>query len=225
MLINDLRYAIRILANGRLFTAAALLTLAIGVGANTAIFSLVNAVLLRSLPFENPSSLVWIWGTRVDRDKAFFSVPDFIDYRDRVQTFEQIAAFANWGANLTGSGDAERIQGVRISANVFEMLGVRAALGRTLLPEADRPQSERVVVLSHGLWQRRFGGDASLVGSKLTLNDQSYSVVGILPANFIFPGTEAEAELAIPLSPDRDPRRSDRGSNFLRMMGRLSPGA
>ncbi|MEK6321118.1 MAG: ABC transporter permease [Acidobacteriota bacterium] len=176
-LLQDMRYSIRMLAKRPTFTLVATLTLAIGIGANTAIFSLVNAVLIRKLPFENSQKLVWIWSTRVDRDKAFFSIPDFIDYRDRSETLEQIAAFANWGASLTGTDEPERMQGVRISANAFQMLGVSATLGRTLLPEDDRPDSERVVVLSYGLWERRFGHDPGIIGHKLTLNSDSYTVL------------------------------------------------
>src|ERR1700687_126240 len=161
-LLRDLHYSIRMLAKKPAFTVVATLTLAIGIGANTAIFSLVNAVLIRQLPFENSQKLVWVWSTRVDRDKAFFSIPDFIDYRDRSKTLEQIAAFANWGASLTGADEPERMQGVRISTNAFQMLGVSPALGRTLLPEDDRPDSERVVVMSYGLWERRFGHDPGI---------------------------------------------------------------
>jgi len=224
-LLQDLRYSIRMLAKKPTFTLVATITLAIGIGANTAIFSLVNAVLIRQLPFEKPEKLVWIWSTRVDRDKAFFSIPDFVDYRDRTETLEGIAAFANWGASLTGTNEPERMQGVRISANTFQMLGVTAALGRMLLPEDDRPGSERVVVLSYGLWERRFGLDRNMIGNKLTLNNDSYTVIGVLPRTFIFPGTEGEAEIAVPLSFTTDPRRTERGSNFLRVIARLKPEA
>jgi putative ABC transport system permease protein len=224
-LLQDLRYSMRMLAKKPTFTLVATLTLAIGIGANTAIFSLVNTVLIRQLPFENSEKLVWIWSTRVDRDKAFFSIPNFIDFRDRTQTLEQIAAFANWGASLTGTDEPERMQGVRVSANAFQMLGVTAALGRTLLPEDDKPASERVVVMSYGLWERRFGLDRNIIGNKLTLNNDSYTVIGVLPRTFIFPGTEAEAEIAIPLSFETDPRRSERGSNFLRVFARVKPEA
>lgn len=125
-LMQDLRYAVRMMAKRPAFTIVAVLTLAIGIGANTAIFSLVIAVLIRQLPFSDSAKLVWIWSTRIDRDKAFFSVPDFIDYRARSTSLDQMVAFANWGASLTGADDPERIQGVRITANAFQMLGVDA---------------------------------------------------------------------------------------------------
>jgi predicted permease len=219
---QDLLFGIRMLWKSPLFTAVAVMALALGIGANSAIFSVVNAVLLRQLPFKNPESLVWIWSTRVDRDKAFFSIPNFIDTRDQNRTLEEISAFANWGANLTERGDAERLQGVRLTTNALQMLGVKAIIGRSLLPEDDKPGSQRVVVLSHGLWQRRFGAARELIGEKLILNGDSYTVVGVLPPEFIFPG--AEAEMAIPLTLETDPRRTERGSNFLRVFARLKPG-
>src|SRR5215475_6265987 len=131
-LLFDLRYAIRTLSRRPLFTTMAIITLALGIGANTSIFSLVNALLMRQLPFKHAERLVWVWSTRTDRDKAFFSIPDFVDYQSRTKTLDQMAAFANWGASLTGTGDAERLQGVRITVNAFQMLGVDALIGRTL---------------------------------------------------------------------------------------------
>ncbi|HVG18799.1 MAG TPA: ABC transporter permease, partial [Blastocatellia bacterium] len=222
-LLQDLRYGLRMLRKNVGFTLTTVLALAIGIGANTAIFSLVNAILLRPLAFKDSEQLVWIWARRVDRDKAFFSIPDFIDHRDQNQTLERMVAFdPNWGVNLTDSGEPERFQGVRISAEAFQMLGVEAVAGRTLLPEDGKPGSSRVVVLSHGLWQRRFGSDRSLIGKTLTLNDNSYTLVGILPPNFIIPN--AETEVVVPLVLETDPRRTERDSNFLRTIARLKPG-
>src|SRR5437899_2395071 len=120
-LLQDLRYGARVLLRNPGFTFVAVLVLMLGIGANTAIFSLVNAVLLKQLPFAHAEQLVWVWSTRTDRDKAFYSIPNFIDTRDQNQTLEQSAVFATFGANLTGFGDAERFQGVRISADAFEM--------------------------------------------------------------------------------------------------------
>jgi predicted permease len=221
-LLQDLRYGFRTFLKSPGFAAAAVLTLALGIGANTAIFSLVNAVLLRQLPYKNPEKLIWVWSTRTDRDKAFYSIPNFIDTRDENQSLEQMAAFSNWGANLTNQGEPERIQGVRLSAHAFQMLGIEAALGRTLIAEDDRPQSPRVIVLSHGLWQRRFGGDREVIGKTLTLNGDAYAIVGVLPAYFKIPN--AEIEIATPLRMEVEPRRSERGSNFLRVFARLKPG-
>jgi predicted permease len=221
-LMQDLRYSIRVFRKNPGFTAVSVLALALGIGANTAIFSMVNAILLRQLAFKAPEQLVWIWSTRTDRDKAFFSIPDFLDYQEQNKSLEQMAAFANWGANLTDGGDPERLTGVRVTANVFQMLGVEAAAGRCLLPEDGAPESPRAVVLSYGLWQRRFAGDRGIIGKTISLNGDSYTVVGALPPAFIFPG--AEADIAIPLVLGTDPRRSDRGANFLRVIARLKPG-
>jgi putative ABC transport system permease protein len=222
-LFQDLRYGLRILSKNIGFTLTAVLALAIGIGANTAIFSLVNTILLRPLAFKDPDQLVWIWSRRVDRDKAFFSIADFSDHRDQNQTLETMAAIdPSWGVNLTDRGEPERFQGVRISAEAFQMLGVDAAVGRTLMPEDSKPGSSRVVVLSYGLWQRRFGSDRNLIGNTLTLNDNSYTVVGVLPQNFIIPN--AETDVVSPLVLETDPRRADRDNNFLRALARLKPG-
>lgn len=221
-LLQDLQYSIRILRKSPVFSLISVLALAIVIGANSAIFSMVNAVLLRQLPFENPDQLIWIWLSATDREKGLFSVPDFEDFKDQNRTLEEMAAFANVGVNLTDRGDPERLQGIRMSANAFQMLGVDASAGRTLQPDDDKPGSQRVVVLSHGLWVRRFGGDRGLIGQTLTLNGDAYTVVGVLPPHFLFP--LREAELAFPLSPDTDPRRKDRNDHFLRVVARLKPG-
>lgn len=219
---QETRYAWRMLLKKPGFTLTALLTLALGIGANTVMFSLVNAVILRKLSFKDPNRLVWVWSTRTDRDKAFFSIPNLIDYRDQNQTLEEIAAFGNWGANLTAAGDPERLQGIRISPNAFQMLGVEAAAGRPLVAEDDQANKPRVVVLTHGLWRRRFGGDPGLIGKSITLNGDSYSVVGVLPPDFVIPNTDFE--VAVPLRMEVDPRRSERGSNFLRVFARVKQG-
>lgn len=220
---KQIRYALRILRKSPAFTAVAVLALALGIGANTAIFSLVNTILLRQLPFRDPQQLVMVSSRRADPGKRPFTLPDFIDYRDQNKSLAGIAAYANWSANLTDHGDPERLQGLRISANAFQMLGVEAAVGRAFLPEEDTPGQQRVVVLSYGLWQRRFGADQQLVGKTLTLNGDRYTVVGVLPPEFFFP--IKEAEVAIPLAPDADPWRNVRTStNFLRAIARLKSG-
>ena len=193
------RHALRSIRTQPWFAAAAILTMALAIGANAAVFSLVNAVLLRPLPFRDPQSLVWIWSTRTDRDKAFFCLPDYLDFVERTRTLEQTVAFTPAGFNLIAEGPAERIDGVRATAGMFEMLGVRPALGRLLIPADDAPGSPRVAVLSHGFWLRRFGGDGNVVGRALSLNGEPHSVVGVLPPMFLFPG--AEAEIITPLMP------------------------
>jgi len=217
-----LHYAVRTLRKSPGFTALTIGILALGIGANTAIFRLVHTVLLRQLPYVRPADLVWIWSVRPD-NRGPFNVPDFIDYRDRNRTLESIGAFAEISANLTGQGEPVRLQGLRASANLFRLLGVTAALGRTLEPEDDRPGAPAVIVLTYSLWKNRFGGDRQIVGRKLILNEAPYLVAGVLPRDFLFP--KSSAEYAVPLVPDSDPSRTRRNSiNFLRVVGRLKPG-
>jgi len=219
----DLRFGSRVLCKSPAFTAIAILTLALGIGANTALFSVVHAVLLRQLPYAHADRALWITSVRPERNDAAFSMPDFLDYRDHVDSLDSLSAIANWSANLTGRGDAERLSGLRVSANIFDTLGVIAAVGRTLEPEDDRPEAPPVVVMTYGLWQRRFGGDASLLGQPLELNGATYTLVGFLPPNFFFP--ISEAELAIPMVPDADPWRENRNTvNFLTLVGRTRRG-
>jgi predicted permease len=224
ILLRDVRRSVRTLLKRPAFFAAAVITLALGIGANTAIFSVVNAILLRQLPFKHAERAVWITGVRPHRSDAPFSLPDFLDYRDHVASLDSLSAVATWSAILAGQGTAERFDGTRVSANLFETLGVNAAIGRTLESEDDRPGSPHVVVMAYGLWQRRFGSDASLIGKPLDLNGVGYTLVGVLPQNFVFP--LPAAELAVPLVLDGDPLRFDRNTvNFLRLIGRIRPGA
>jgi predicted permease len=221
--LKDIHRSLRTLVKRPAFFAVAMLTLALGIGVNTALFSVVDAVLLRQLPFRNADRTFWITEVRPERSDAPFSLPDFLDYRDHTDSLDSISAVGPWSANLTGRGDAEQLVGTRVSANLFETLGVDPAFGRMLEPEDDRPGSPNVVVMAYALWQRRFGGDASLIGKSLDLNGASYTLVGILPQNFILP--IADAELAVPLVPDADPWRLNRDSvNFLRLVGRTRPG-
>ena len=222
-MFQDLRFGMRMLLKHKGFTTVAILSLTLGIGANTAIFSVVNSVLLRQLPFKDPDRLMAVSSTRIDRDGAPFALPDFLDYRDQNQTLEHIAAYANIGLSLTGMERTERLQAMRVSANIFQMLGVEARSGRTLLPEDDDPGRRHVAVLTYDCWQRRFGGDPQLVGKTLNLNGEPYQAVGILPAKFVLPNKEAE--LAIPLAPNADPLRNERSStNFLRGIARLKTG-
>ncbi|HYJ85765.1 MAG TPA: ABC transporter permease [Pyrinomonadaceae bacterium] len=221
-LLKDIRYSIRGLRKRPGFTSLVVLVLAFAIAANSSIFSIVNAVILKPLSFKEPDQLVWIWATRKNVNRAFFSIPNFIDTRDQNQTLAEVAPLAIWPANLTGQGEAERLPGVRITANALQMLGVQAAAGRALVPEDDNPKSARVVMLSYSLWQRRFGGTSEALGKTLTLNGDPYTVIGILPPRFVIPN--AETEIMIPLRMDQDARRTERGSNFLRVLARLKPG-
>ena len=186
--LQDLRYAFRSLRARPAISAVAILALALGIGANSAIFSLVHAVLLRPLPFADPDRIVMIWHEYkgMNLAKATISVPTYIEYRDHIEGFESVSVATNWSANLTGTGDPERLPGGRVSGNLFRTLGVVPALGRDFLPEEDAPGANRVVLLSDGLFRRRFGADASIVGKTLSLNGENHTVVGVLPAGFQF---------------------------------------
>ena len=223
-LVQNLRHAARRLGRTPGFTLLALATLALGIGANAAIFSVVDAVLLKPLPFARPDRIYAIWSRHTSTDRYPFSLPEFCDYRDRNRSLAAIAGLAGWSANLAGAGTTERLPGMRVSGNLFEMLGVSAAVGRTLLPSDDDAGNEKVVVLSHGLWQRRFGSEPGIVGRPLTLNGEAYTVVGVLPRDFLFP--VPDIDLAIPLAPELSPWRHDREStNFLRILARAREGS
>src|SRR5437016_4072077 len=223
MLRDDIRFGLRMLVKNPRFALVGIFTLALGIGGNTAIFSVVNAVLLRQLPFRDPQQVMSVMERVPDMNQGPLSLPDFEDYSQQNDSFVGLAALADWSANLTGHGEAERLQGAKISANAFQLLGVEAALGRTLLPDDDRPDRPLVVVLTHGLWKSRFGADPKVLGQTIGINSEVYTIVGVLPPGFIFP--YYHAELARPLRPESDPRRGDRSSvSFLRGIGRLKPG-
>ncbi len=220
---RDVRYGARSLRKNPAFALATVITLALGIGATSAVFSVVNSVLLRPLPFKNPDQLVSVWSRRTNNNKAPFALPDFLDYRDQNQTLQEIAAFANIGLSLSGAERTDRLQGLRVSANLFQLLGVDASRGRLMLPQDDEPDQRHVVVLTYQCWQRRFGGEPQIVGKTLSLNGESYEVIGITPSSYSLP--IPEAELAIPLAPDVDPLRNARSStNFLLAVSRLKAG-
>ncbi|HEX7315759.1 MAG TPA: ABC transporter permease [Pyrinomonadaceae bacterium] len=220
---QDLRFGARMLRKRPGFTAVALLTLALGIGANTAIFSVVNAVLLRPLPYRNAERLVWVSGNvRGGTNRASVSPPDYVDYRAQNTVFEEFAASTSvpFPVNLTGAGEPERLTGSRVTANYFRAFGVEPALGRAFGADEERAGPAPVAVLSDGLWRRRFGGDPSVVGKTLTLDGKAVAVVGIAPPEFQYP---AGAELWLPLDFD-DPEMKIRAAHFLRPIGLLKPG-
>jgi predicted permease len=186
---QDLRYGARMLRTNPGFTSIAVITLALGIGANTAIFSVVNAVLLRPLQYSDPDRLVQVWQNfpQLGANQVTVSAPEFLDYKGQNRVFERMAAFRPQGYILTGGSEPERIFGARVSADLFPLLGVAPALGRTFLHEEDQIGGPRAVILSHGLWQRRFGSDATLIGKSLTLDGESFTVVGVMPPGFQFP--------------------------------------
>src|SRR5215471_3335168 len=220
--MNDLTFALRQLRKSPGFTFVAILALALGIGLNTAIFSVVNAVLLKPLQYRNPEQLVWIWSTRKNVPRAFYSIPNFNDTRAQSQTIDDWIAYSSWGANLRGPNETERLQGIKISPGALQNLGVVAAAGRIFMSDDEKADSAPVVMVSYGVWQRRFGGDPRIVGSTQILNGESYTVIGVLPRGTVIPN--AEVDVIAPLNLETDERRSERGTNFLRVMARLKPG-
>ena len=222
-LLQDLLYGIRVMRRSPVFSAGVIATATLAIGANAAIFSVAHAVLLRQLPFRNPETLVWMWSRQTVREKAPFNLADFLDYRDTNTVLQRLSAMGPWDATLTGSGEPERIPGLRASADLFDTLGVEAFLGRTLQAADDRAGAPPVVVLTHGLWERRFGADPAILGAKVVFDDQPFTVVGVLPPSFFFP--LRDAQFAAPLAPESDPLRGVRRSvSYLRVVGRLQPG-
>ena len=186
--LQDIRYGLRILAKHSGFTAAAVLTLALGIGADTAIFSLVDGVLLKPLPFEEPDRLVAIWEADTQDGHLMSVAPlNFRDWREQNTTFEDIAAFYPDDFTLVGSGDPEQIEGARVSAGTFALLGIGPAIGRGFLPEEDRAGGPRAVVLGDSLWKRRFGSSREILGSAVRLDGADYTVIGVMPPGFSYP--------------------------------------
>ncbi len=209
-LLHDLRYALRILRKSPGFTTVALLVLTIGIGANVAIFSVVNTVLLRPLPYHDPGRLVMIWESLpgIGFGQVGTATGEYLDYRDRNRVFSGIAGYKNDTANLTGSGQPERIHITLASANLFSVLGVQPMMGRSYSAEEDRPGGAKVAVLSYGLWKRRYGADRNILGRAIDLDGQPYTVIGVMPASFQFPFSSLpysdRAELWVPVAFTRD---------------------
>jgi putative ABC transport system permease protein len=225
-LLQDLRYAARRLVKAPTFTVVVLLTLALGIGANTAVFSVVNGVLLRPLPYREPDQLVTInhYYPSLNNLEAPVSVPGFADYRDRTRMFSGVAVRAGWSPNLTGRGEPERLMGARVSALYFPTLGVPAAMGRALLPEEDQQGRNRVVVLSDALARRLYGDSRGVVGSTMQLNGESYEVVGVMPPTFRDPfGKAAELWTPLALTPDQLSTTA-RTNEWLNLVARVKPG-
>jgi putative ABC transport system permease protein len=227
-LIQDLRYGLRLLARSPGFTAIALLTLTLGIGATAAIFSVVDAVLLRALPYRDPQRLVSVFedASAVGFPRNTPAPGNYADIKAQTQIFEDAAANNERIYNLTGepggrSGDPENLQGAGVTRNLFAMIGAKPALGRVFLPEEDRPGGPRVVLISHGLWKRRFGGDRALIGRDILLNGEKYTVVGVMPAGFSFPFKDAEIWSPMAFTPER---LADRGMRYLNVVARLRPG-
>ena len=221
---SDLKFALRSLAKRPGFTAITLIALALGIGANTAIFSLVNAVILRPLPFPEPDRLVWVYGNiRNGGNRASVSPADFLDYRAQNRTFEQLAASVSivLPVTLTGSGDPERLQASAITGNYFQAFGVTPILGRGFTLDNEKPGQDGVAVLSYALWQKRFGGDPAIVNKSIILENKAIQVLGVMPRDL---GLPQAADLWIPLNFDISGEMKQRKAHFLRPIGRLKEG-
>ncbi len=219
LLLQDVRYAIRLLFKRPLFATVAVVTLALGIGANTAIFSVVDAVLLAPLAYPEPDRLMMIWGinSSSNADQQPASVPDYDDLKEQSRAFDEIAASRSQAFNLTGGDEPERVSGARVTVNMFSTLAVKPVVGRDFLESEGLAGAEPVVILGHSLWQQRFGADPAIVGRALNVDGKSYTVVGVLPKEIYYPAQDTN--LYVPFIPQ--PNEIVRGARFLRVIGRL----
>ena len=223
-LIKDIRYGVRMLVRNPGFTIVSVIALALGIGANVAIFSVVNGVLLRPLPFGEPERLMMVRETKIPQFPEFAVSPgNFLEWKKQNTVFERLVAFAGSGFNLIGTGDPERLIGLKVTEGFFAMLGAQPQLGRDFLVEEDQPGRNNVVVLSHGLWQRRFGGDPKILNQAITLSGQSYTVIGVMPETFRFGGGDEVTELWTPMAFTAQ-EAQNHGGHYVAAMGKLKPG-
>jgi predicted permease len=222
-LFRTIRFGIRSLLKQPAYTLVAVLTLAVGIGANTAIFSVINAALLRPLPFKDANKIVYVWESnpKTGLDRGIASPPDFADWREQSHVFQQLSAWRTWFYTIGGGSEPEQVWGVRTSANFFQLLGVAPVRGRAFLPEEEQPGHDRVVMLSYGLWTRRFGANQNLIGQTVPIDDQPFTVIGILPPDFNLFGTGRPYDLWMPYTFARSDSRRDDYS--LIVFGRLNP--
>ena len=224
-LLGDLRFAVRMLLKNRGFTVVAILTLALGIGANTAIFTVLNAVVLRPLPYPEPERLVHIWETSLSqggRGRGPSSVPNLRDWREQNEVFEAIGGYHPGDVILTGAGEPVRVPGTRVEPEMFPAVRGKPLLGRVLLPGENQPGKDRVAVLSYGLWQERYAGDPNVLGRTIGIDGALHTVVGVMPPEFQLP-PRAPSELWTPLTFTRREEES-RGSYWVNVMARLKPG-
>jgi predicted permease len=222
-LMEDIRFGLRMLAKHIGFTSVALVTLALAIGANTAIFSVIKGVLLWPLPYTDSERVVRIWNTfpPLGLMELEFSEPEFIQYRKQIKSLDHIGAFSTGAQSLTGAGDAERITMAWASADVFSVLGTRPVLGRVFTAEEDQPGNQNVVLISHRLWQEKYGGDSGFIGKSITINGTPRTVIGIMPATFKFPSNDIDVWTPIAVNP----ASANIGSHYMGLVGHLAPGA
>src|SRR5580693_5631409 len=226
-LLPDLKYAVRMLAKNRSFTIVAVLTLALGIGANTALFSVANGVLLSPLPFPAPNQLVALYAKRVSFERASISYPNFLDWQRDNRSFASMAAFRQDDFNLTGAGEAEHIRGEMVSADFFATLGVKLVEGRFFTPDEDRIGGAAVALISAGLWTRKFGAAPNVVGQRITLNGTDYTIIGVVPAGFHLRlnGFAENSDAYIPIGQWTDVVFTNRSAGLgMKAIGRLKPG-
>ena len=226
-LFHDLRFGFRMMVRNPVFTLIAVVTLALGIGANTAIFSVVDAVLLRPLPYPQPDRLVFLWSTLNSQGVPMSgsALPDYHEWRDRSQVFEGLGAFYYGDFNLSAEAEApERVQGAYITANFFQVLQVSPAMGRLFAPEEEQFGKHRVVLLSEKLWQRRFGGDANIVGRQIRLGGEAFTVAGVMSHDMPFFDNLPEVELWTPMAFAKGDNMATRNNHFINLVGRLKPG-
>ena len=220
---QDMRFGLRMLRKSPAFTATAVLTLALGIGANTAIFTVAYNILLRPLPYRDAGKLVMVW-----EDDSAYGFPqntpspgNYSVWKAQNHVFADVAAYGGRTFNLTGNGNPEAFAGIQVTANMFSLLGVKPELGRDILPSEDKPGANYVVILSHAVWMANFGGDPKIIGQRISLNDASYTVIGIMPRGFIFPDRTAQMWTPIGFS---DAELGNHGSHYLHVVARLKPG-
>ncbi|MFC1530470.1 ABC transporter permease, partial [Gemmatimonadota bacterium] len=219
---EDIRYGIRTLRKARGFTLATLLLLALGIGANTAVFSVVYNVVLKPLPYREPDHLALVFEVLPEGSLFGFSPPNFESIRERTRTFEDIAAYYPASFTLTGAGDPELLPAMRVSAGFFELLGITMAEGRSFLEEEDTPGGNPVAILSHQLWMRLFNGRTDAVGGSIILGGSAHTIVGVTPADFHF--VDGESDIWVPCAWTGEDK-ANRGRHWLQVLGRLSPGS
>lgn len=228
--MNDIRLGLRLCLRHPVLSLAAIFSLALGIGANTAIFTVLNGSVLRPLPYSEPDQLMVVWETRADQPRRPVAPANFLDWRRETQSFAALAAFDDFAVTLSGRGEAERLRAVSASANIFDVLGVTAQVGRAMVPADDAPGATRVAVLTDGLWHRLFGGAANALGQTLVLNDIPHVIVGVLPASFdlaMAAGAEVwmTGDRGIPRSfPFPGDITAVRDSHIISVIGRLAPG-
>ena len=226
-LSQDIRYGLRMLRNSPTVTLVAVVSLALGISANTVIFSVINSILLKSLPFHDPDRIALVWGNAPaeGKDRTQVSATDVADWRQQNSVFEDVTTYGNWSATLLGEGESERIPGIQVGDGYFSIMKATPLLGRTFLPEEQEEGKDLVIVLGYGLWQRRFGGDPNVIGRKINLSGRPYVAVGVLPADFQPLPTslvDPRGEFYRPVAEARD--ENERSSRHLRAIARLKPG-